>query len=260
MKITIEPPGVSRAFSLGLHENADLLSARLLRDGIWEPYETRLVVDGLAPGQIFVDVGANIGYYTLLASRLVGASGSVYAFEPEPRNYLLLEENCRSHDEDNIHLFDVGLSDKTEEAALYLSRDNLGDHRLFDEGERQTVRVRLGRGDELLPDTCTQIDLLKIDTQGAETFVVAGLTDRIRASRSVIRIIVEFWPWGLASAGSSARELIERLAQFGLRFNVIDHIGHRLLPATPEELIHSAERGDLMPPSRGFVNLYLAPR
>lgn len=260
MIVTLRPPGVGLAYSLSLHDGGELLSEQLLREGVWEAYETRLVVDALAPGQVFVDVGANIGYYTLLASRLVGAAGTVYAFEPEARNYALLEANCRAHDEENIRCFDMGLSNSNGEVPLYLSRDNLGDHRLFDDNARDMVHVRMARGDDVLPRTCTQIDFLKIDTQGAETFVVEGLAGRIRSSLGTIRMIVEFWPSGLARSGSSARALVELLAEFGLAFNVIDHIEQRLLPATPEELIRAAEEGDFKPPSDGFVNLYLTPQ
>ena len=65
-------------------ERDRFVSRRIREEGVWEPYETSLVLAMLRPGDVFVDVGANIGYFTILAASAVGAQGMVFAFEPDP--------------------------------------------------------------------------------------------------------------------------------------------------------------------------------
>ena len=79
---------------LQLHDERDRFVSRQLRDqGIWEPFETTLVMASLAPGSVFVDVGANIGYFSVVAADIVGEDGQVLAFEPDPDNFALLQAN-----------------------------------------------------------------------------------------------------------------------------------------------------------------------
>ncbi len=87
-------PGLDRHLHLRVHSATDLHISRQIREqGIWEPYESSLVQQYLQPGDVFLDAGANIGYFTVLAAASVGAHGHVYAFEPEPRNFQLLRYN-----------------------------------------------------------------------------------------------------------------------------------------------------------------------
>ena len=83
--VPLRIPGVPDRVSLHVHGETDrYISRRLREDGIWEPYETTLVLAALQPGDVFVDVGANIGYYPVIAAGRVGRDGAVFAFEPDP--------------------------------------------------------------------------------------------------------------------------------------------------------------------------------
>ena len=74
----------------------------------YEPFETSLLSAEVRPGMTIVDVGANIGYYTLLFSKLTGESGHVYAFEPEPENFALLQQNLARNNRTNVKVFNAG--------------------------------------------------------------------------------------------------------------------------------------------------------
>ena len=77
-----------------VHAEGDIhISTQLRERGLWEPFETELIRRSLAPGARFLDAGANLGYFSVLAAARVGERGRVYAFEPEPRNFALLEAN-----------------------------------------------------------------------------------------------------------------------------------------------------------------------
>ena len=88
-------PGLQSGLELYIHGAGDLHVSRKIREeGIWEPYETSLLLQLLKPGHVFVDVGANIGYFSLLAASLVGETGAVFAFEPDPQNFTLLQASA----------------------------------------------------------------------------------------------------------------------------------------------------------------------
>ena len=124
--------GLGSELAMQVHAVADVhVSAAIARDGIWEPQETRFLLDTLRPGDVFVDVGANIGYFSLLASRLVGPAGTVLAFEPEAANYALLEANCRRNGCDNVRCFRAALGEENASGTIYLNELNRGDHSLY---------------------------------------------------------------------------------------------------------------------------------
>ena len=120
------------------------VSRRIREDGIWEPYETSLLLRLLQPGDVFVDVGANIGYFSVLAASLVGEQGAVFSFEPDPNNYRLLCANMALNAFDgNSVTVEAALSDLAGEGRLFLSEDNLGDHQVYvGDEERDSVPIR----------------------------------------------------------------------------------------------------------------------
>ena len=121
----------------------------------YEPFETSLLTAEVRPGMTIVDIGANIGYYTLLFSKLTGESGCVYAFEPEPKNFALLQQNLSRNNRTNVVAFNLAASDLTGESFLYLSSENHGDHQAYSSDDESpesahydeaTRRLRDGSG------------------------------------------------------------------------------------------------------------------
>src|SRR5207245_2930011 len=97
--------------------------------GVWEKDVTAYLMKLIESGMVVVDIGANVGYYTLLAAEKVGSHGKVLAFEPEPSRYALLEKNVRANDLKNVIPVQKAVSNKTGAARLYLDpRHNSGDH------------------------------------------------------------------------------------------------------------------------------------
>jgi len=260
MRVSLNLDGVSSPIVMSLHGSEDQVSREIIEQGIWEAYETSIVIRRLKPGAVFVDVGANIGYYTLLASTLVGETGQVLAIEPEEKNFDLLRKNSEEHEGTNIRLFNVGLSNVEGDTTLYLSEHNLGDHRIFDEESRTGQNIQLVPGDQLLMTEHRHIDFLKIDTQGAEAHVVEGLQETIASNRDHLDIIIEFWPYGLLEAGRSARELLDLLEPFQFEIFVIHHVDHQILQTDCAELLDAAEHSNLLPKDKGFINLFLTAK
>src|SRR5258708_4586206 len=125
-------------------------SLELATREIYEPMETRLFKKEIKPGQTVLDIGANIGYYTLIAAKLVGPSGKVYAFEPDPTNFKILKKNVERNGHSNVVLVNQAVADKNKKVRLYLNPANKGDHRIYDSKDgRSSIAVRTIRLDDL---------------------------------------------------------------------------------------------------------------
>jgi FkbM family methyltransferase len=131
-------PGISRSLMLRTHESDEWISPSIERYGIWEPYETEVILRNLREGDVFVDIGANIGYYSVIAASAVGDNGKVFAFEPDPTNYDLLEQNIAANGFENVRAFRKAVSSSSDERYLYLCERNKGDHRLYDSRDSRT--------------------------------------------------------------------------------------------------------------------------
>src|SRR5688572_13621160 len=101
-------------FKLNVHQHDTVISESIRQRKIWAEAETRLFRELIRPGMVVVDVGANIGYFSLLASTLVGPTGRVYAFEPDPVNCALLRKNVRLNRVTNIEVIESALSDNED--------------------------------------------------------------------------------------------------------------------------------------------------
>ncbi|GHD12328.1 hypothetical protein GCM10007052_13070 [Halioglobus japonicus] len=260
-RVNLAAPGLPRPLTIYIHGEYDQHVSRQLRDtAVWEPYESSLVLQCLRPGQVFVDVGANIGYFSLLAAAVVGAEGHVYAFEPDPENFALLQASIVDNGLTCIESVQAGLAAQPGQARLFLSENNLGDHQIFDAGgSRQSVAIELLNGSDYLAPRIGNIDLLKIDTQGSEHGVVLGLLPLLQAQSVPARIIVELTPRSLRQCGSSGRELIESLATLEAPFWIIDHIEHRLVGSSAQELAQWCDNVDAVPEDEGFMNILVGP-
>lgn len=155
----------------------------------YEPTETRFVQSMLRSGDMFVDVGANIGWYTLLASTIVGDAGRVYAFEPRPETGDYLERTVALNGlQDRVTVYRFALSDSEGEAVLAWGRntDNPGGSFLTQEEcaegmERQ--RVPTQPLDDLMLD---RVDFMKVDVEGSEMRVFKGARQMLERCRPVI--------------------------------------------------------------------------
>ncbi len=255
----IRVPGAA-PFRLYTHQREDAYISRELETlGVWEPYESQLVLERLRPGSVFLDLGANIGYYTVLASQAVGSAGRVIAFEPEPGNFELLRRNAELNGLANATLVQAAASDQEGWTELYLSDTNQGDHRLYrNDGREKAVRVATHALDRWFATQDPRVDLVKMDTQGFETQILRGMRGLLEANAGHLHMILEFWPFGLRGAGSDAADLIGLLEPYPFRVRKIDEFGRKLVPVTWADMRRQAVE-DYHPSTGFFTNLLLSP-
>lgn len=199
--------------------------------GIYEPAITALVQDRIKPGMNVIDVGANIGYYTLLFSRLVGSEGKVYAFEPDPENAEILKINLERNNCRNVLQENKALADVPGQGKLYKSEENRGDHRIFSATDRPFVPIELIRLDDYLGANASHVDFIKMDIQGAEYFALQGM--RATLLNPKIMMVMEFSPDLLREAGTDLAELVGFLREQGFRLYDINEPAKKIIELPP---------------------------
>jgi len=245
--------------SLTVHGSIDrIISERIFKDGYWEPFETSILISSLREGYSFLDVGANIGYFTILAASLVGPSGFVYAFEPEPINFRLISKSLSYNKFSNrVKAMRIALSNRDSEEKLFLSTDNFGDHQLYpDEKDKNSISVTLRHGSRLLANDITCLHFIKIDTQGSEYEVLDGLVPMLLKLYSLPRMLIELTPYSLRTAGSSGEALVNLLRKLGAKLWIVDHVNHELVPTTADHLCRWCNNVDATFGDRGFMNIF----
>jgi FkbM family methyltransferase len=175
--------------------------------------ERRLLARNISNDCVVVDAGANIGVYSQFLSRCVGPTGIVHSFEPSPENFAHLREAVSGLS--NVHVNQLGVSDQTGESVLYVSDELNVDHRAYPtEGEtRRTLSIRSTRLDDYFKPG-ERVDLIKMDIQGFELHALRG-AERVLTENPKVKLLLEFWPYGLRHAGASAEELLSFLRARG---------------------------------------------
>jgi FkbM family methyltransferase len=214
-------PGVK----IRLHCDSEL--CRLIHCIDFESTERQFVNAFLRPGDIFVDVGANIGLFTLVAAGRVGAEGKVYAFEPTKQTFERLEANVKLNGFTNTSLHRMALSDKAEEMEIHRSMDGFDGWNTF--GKLEAGKdVAVEKVSSVTWDAFAQqhnlsgrVTMMKIDVEGWESFVLRG--GEAHFSRPDAPVLqVEFTEDAAKAAGSTCRALYQQLEALGYRMHAFD--------------------------------------
>jgi len=197
----------------------------------YEPCTTNTVELFITPGMTTIDIGANIGYYTLLLSKLVGEKGRVIAFEPEKSNLTDLLINVELNEARNVTVSKYAISNYIGSSRLLVSKECSGEHSLVTSRNKKMdyQEVKVATLDSFIKG---KVDFIKIDTEGNEVKVLLG-AKRILNTNPHILLVVEAWPYGLVNAGSSIQELWEVLNAFGFIYKCrLDDPSCKVYPVT----------------------------
>ena len=204
------------------------VSRSLVSLGSWEEHETRIFSAAVKEGMVVVDIGANIGHYTLEAARRVGEKGKVLAFEPEPHNFSLLCRNVEANRYRNVIPVQKALSNRSGAARLTLSAGNLGGHHLKNSGEHgEDVAVSMVTLDEFLLDEPRPINVIKMDAEGAEMGILEGMKGVLEANPDLI-LFTEFSPRAIQAAGHEPENFLRALMEAGFHLGILDQRNARI--------------------------------
>jgi FkbM family methyltransferase len=169
-------------------KNDDPIGRSLAQYGEWAAHEIQLLCTFLGPGSTAIDIGANVGTHTVAFARRVGLTGSVFSFEPQPVVFSVLERNVAAHKHTNVRAVLGGLGSVSGEMVVppvdYMDHANIGAVKLLHVGD--------GRDGDHIPiitlDGCdlSKCHLVKVDAEGMEDDVLAGMTATIERLRPVV--------------------------------------------------------------------------
>lgn len=181
-----------------------------------DAFEISLLKKYIKEGDLIIDIGANIGFYSELFSNLTGDKGMVYCFEPDQTNFKHL--NDRVSHISNIKTFNKAVADKNHILKIYTSKMLNVDHRTYKPDEYdQEIDIEAVALDSFLNEQ--PINFIKIDIQGFEMSAMTGMKTILQNNN--VKILSEFWPYGLKKAGSTILEYYLFLKQLGFTINLI---------------------------------------
>jgi FkbM family methyltransferase len=156
-----------------------------------EPEQTSVFADTLKQGQVFFDIGANVGYYTILGARIVGSQGKVFAFEPVIRNLVYLYLHTVLNKASNVKIISAACSDTLSLTSLSVGRDFARGHvtntiRLDNDADNLLFPVPTVTVDAIVQQLGVSPDVIKIDVEGAEHFVLRGAQATLRKAKPII--------------------------------------------------------------------------
>jgi len=186
-----------------LIEGDNPITESIMETGQWEEGTTKFIKENLRSGQTFVDVGASVGYYTLLAAKLVGSGGKVYAFEPLQENHLTLSKNLATNNLKNVIVFFNALSNEPGFKIKLYGGDIPGQYSLIDNKGKDFREVNNEIFDKLNKKEGIIPDMIKIDVENAQMQVLEGMKEILETDRELTIVIEDF-------TGAAVEWLIEK--------------------------------------------------
>jgi FkbM family methyltransferase len=202
---------------INLYKNVYL--SRRIYNG-FEEEELDFIDKTLNKGDVFIDIGANIGLFTLVAARKVGVSGKVISFEPTKNIFEKLVENCEINNFNNVDLRNIGLSDKVDTLTFFASGNGLDAFNSFVENtERESNKVQIETSTldiELEGIDKANIKIVKMDVEGWEKFVLFGGQSFFKNFTPIV--MMEFTEENTFQAGYSIHDLYDIMVGYGYKW------------------------------------------
>lgn len=207
----------------------DIIQRYIYFFGIWEPVITEYLRRCLKPGDTFIDIGANIGYHSLLAARLVGPGGRVFAIEASPSIFALLERHIDLNGATNITAVKAAVYRERAEVPIYLhAGENLGGTTIVTQvAARRHAAVEamvqaMPLSEIIAPGNIVQARVIKIDVEGAEWPVVQGFAELLPDLSETTEILVEVDAQALRDQGTTPEDFVRLFTASGFRPFIFD--------------------------------------
>jgi len=204
-------------------------SLRFSINGTWEITQTKLIKNLVKKGDVALDIGAHIGYYTLLLAKLVGKRGEVIGFEPDQDNFQLLKKNVMVNGYTNTILESNAVSNTVGAVTLYRSALSSAKGKLHNSDNCEPIQVDAVTLDRYFAGYERGIDFIKMDAEGAEASILQGADSVLRKNQHM-KIITEFSTTMITSCGDDPDEFLRTLSAYGFSFYDIDEKKKRVMP------------------------------
>jgi len=231
---TLNDPILTKVDRLRMYINT--ADARPYLSRRYEPYTTLLFKRAVRPATTVLDIGAQFGYYSLLAAKAMEKEGRVYAFEPAPLNFELLSRNIQMNGFANIiHPTQKAVGNENGTVTLFLfdNTDSHSMHRHPEASVKETLPVECITIDDFLGGQ--PADVVKMDIEGNEPYALEGMKQTISKSSNLV-LFIEFVPKFLQKLGMEPNDYLAQLENFGFYVQIIDEKLHCLKPATKDSI------------------------
>ncbi len=211
--------------------------------GVYGELDTKIIKKQLNENDIVIDVGANIGYYTLLSAKSVGNAGRVFAFEPEPENFKLLQKNIKVNNYKNTITENYAVSNTNGKISLFLAKNGIVGHRIYDSDDcSDSILVNKITLDDYFTklNLLDKINFVKIDVEGFEFGVLKGMVKIIEKSKN-LKLFVEFNRISLEEAGFNPKEMLDFLYERNFKIYFLNYKKNFVVKADKNELLTSKE-------------------
>ena len=215
---------------------------RLSIYGIHGAHDFKIIKNNVKDGDNVVDLGANIGYFTLILAKLVGPTGKVFAFEPDPRNLALLKKNVEYNNYKNVIIIPKAVSNVNDRCTLYTGQKTFGQNKIYKPKKTKTQKfipidsetVRL---DDFFKTNglLDKISFIKMDVEGAEFLALSGMKEILKLNKN-IKIFTEAEISYLEDAGSSYDQFIDLLTENDFTFSLADNRSETLTKVHKSQL------------------------
>lgn len=222
------------------------IAPHLIVDGAFEEYTDAVLRSIIRPGMHILEIGANVGVFTLLMAHRTGSKGSVLSFECDPELAQIVRDNLEINGLAHIgKVDDRAVSDKVGTLRFFSASHHRGNGTLI-EGLEQIPRMSLERReievqsttiDEILKEQTHGFDLVKIDAEGAESAIFRGGSSLFADRAKPLRVIVEFAPAFISSSGDDPSNYLDRWESNGFTIQRIDERRKKALPVTRDTLL-----------------------
>jgi len=215
---------------------------RLSIYGIHGTHDFNIIKNNVKDGDNVIDLGANIGYFTLILAKLVGPTGKVFAFEPDPRNLALLKKNVEYNNYKNVIIVPKAVSNVNDKCTLYTGQKTFGQNKIYKPKntkiqkfipiDSETVRL-----DDFFKTNglLDKISFIKMDVEGAEFLALSGMKEILKLNKN-IKIFTEAEISYLEDAGSSYDQFIDLLTENDFTFSLADNRSETLTKVNKSQL------------------------
>jgi len=204
-------------------QNNDGLALSIFK--IYEPNQTEIVKKYVRKGDIVIDIGAHVGYYTLLMAQLVGKNGKVYSFEPDPVNFQLLKKSVEINGFENVVLIQKAVSNITDKVKLFLGDDDSAINRIYDAklgDAKESIDVDSVTIDEYFKENDELINFIKLDSEGSEVKIINGMKQFLSRNKKLV-MMTEFFPFLIKKSGDEPNQYLKSLEKSGFSlYNILD--------------------------------------
>lgn len=247
---------VGTAFGFLAEETDRDVGATVLATGLYEPHVLPHFVRSIRQGATIVDIGANIGWYSMLAASATGLRGTVHAFEPLPANVQNLLANVRLNRYAHVQVHPYALGSDWSVAAL--SRDNSSNAHVMPQADGRSILCQVADAGEVL-GRLEHIDVLKMDIECHEPYVLESALDVLRRQRPIM--FLEYHPAGFVQSGRSISQYDQLIFALGMQVHALLRDGRMITVGSSAELasIHAAENDRAQTGGWLHLDLMLTP-